>query len=47
MSKIESRLKELGIQLPTPPAPVASYVPYVVTGNLVFISGQVTVSAEG
>lgn len=47
MSKIESRLKELGIQLPAPPAPVASYVPYVVTGNLVFISGQVTVSAEG
>jgi enamine deaminase RidA (YjgF/YER057c/UK114 family) len=47
MSKIESRLKELGIQLPTPPAPVASYVPYVVTGNLVFISGQVTMSADG
>ena len=47
MSKIESRLKELGIQLPAPPAPVASYVPYVVTGNLVFISGQVTVLAEG
>ena len=47
MSKIESRLKELGIQLPTPPAPVASYVPYVVTSNLVFISGQVTMSAEG
>ena len=42
MSKIESRLKELAIVLPTPPAPVASYVPYVVTGNLVFISGQVT-----
>ena len=47
MSKIEARLKELAIVLPTPPAPVASYVPYVVTGNLVFISGQVTVAPDG
>ena len=47
MSKIEARLKELAIVLPTPPAPVASYVPYVVTGNLVFISGQVTATPEG
>lgn len=45
--KVKSRLKELGITLPTPPAPVASYVPYVVSGNLVFISGQVTVTADG
>lgn len=45
--KVELRLKELGITLPTPPAPVASYVPYVVSGNLVFISGQVTVAADG
>jgi enamine deaminase RidA (YjgF/YER057c/UK114 family) len=47
MSKTETRLKELGIDLPSPPAPVASYVPYVVTGNLVFISGQVTLAADG
>jgi enamine deaminase RidA (YjgF/YER057c/UK114 family) len=46
-SKIELRLKELNITLPTPPAPVASYVPFVVTGNLVFISGQVTLAADG
>ncbi len=39
--KIEKRLQELGIELPAAPAPVASYVPFVVTGNLVFISGQV------
>lgn len=39
---IEARLKELGIELPTPPAPVASYVPYVVSGDLVYVSGQVT-----
>ena len=45
--KIDARLKELNIDLPAPPAPVASYVPYVVSGNLVFISGQVTLSADG
>jgi len=45
--KVESRLKDLGIQLPTPPAPVASYVPYVISGNLVFISGQVTAAPDG
>ena len=38
---IDNRLAELGITLPEPPAPVAAYVPYVVTGNLVFIAGQV------
>ena len=42
--KIDARLKELGIALPTPPAPVASYVPFVVSGKLVFISGQVTIT---
>ena len=45
--KIESRLKDLGIVLPTPPAPVASYVPFVASGNLVFISGQVTLATDG
>lgn len=45
--KIDARLSALGITLPSPPAPVASYVPYVVSGNLVFISGQVTVAADG
>ncbi len=44
---IDARLKELGITLPEPPAPVASYVPYVVSGNLVFISGQVTLAEGG
>ena len=39
---IETRLVELGIELPDAPAPVANYMPYVVAGNLVFISGQVT-----
>ncbi|MFV2031542.1 MAG: RidA family protein [Gammaproteobacteria bacterium] len=40
--KIEARLAELGIELPGAPAPVSNYMPYVVVGNLVFISGQVT-----
>ena len=44
---IEDRLRELDIVLPTPPAPVASYVPYVVSGNLAYISGQVTIAPDG
>jgi enamine deaminase RidA (YjgF/YER057c/UK114 family) len=39
--QIEAKLAELGITLPTPMAPIANYVPAVVTGNLVFVSGQV------
>ncbi len=45
--KIDARLAELGITLPTPPAPVASYVPYVISGKQVFISGQVTMADGG
>jgi enamine deaminase RidA (YjgF/YER057c/UK114 family) len=41
MGRIETRLAELGITLPTPMAPVANYVPYVVSGDLVVISGQI------
>lgn len=40
MSRIESKLKELGLTLPAPSTPAAAYVPYVTAGNLVFISGQ-------
>ena len=39
--KIEARLKELGIELPQPAAPVANYVPFTISGNLVVISGQI------
>lgn len=39
--KIDARLAELGITLPTPAAPVANYVPFVKAGSLVFLSGQV------
>lgn len=40
--KIDARLKELGIELPQASAPVANYVPYTIAGNLVLVSGQVT-----
>lgn len=40
MGKIDKKLHELGIVLPIPAKPVANYVPWVKTGNLVFISGQ-------
>ncbi len=39
---VEQRLLDMGVQLPTPAAPAANYVPFVITGNLVFVSGQVT-----
>lgn len=40
MSVIEARLAELGITLPAPAAPVASYVPAVEVGGLLHVSGQ-------
>jgi enamine deaminase RidA (YjgF/YER057c/UK114 family) len=43
---IDTKLAELGITLPVPMAPVANYVPYVITGDLVFVSGQVP-AADG
>lgn len=45
--KIEARLNELGITLPKAAAPVANYVPYVITGSLVFISGQGPMGPNG
>ncbi len=44
--RIEARLKELAIDLPPATAPVANYVPYVVTGKLVFISGQISMAGS-
>lgn len=47
MSQIEERLAELGITLPVPNPPVANYVPFVRHGDLIHISGQVSVDASG
>lgn len=41
------RLQEAGIVLPEPRAPVANYVPFVITGQLLFVSGQVSAGANG
>lgn len=39
---IESKLKEKGLELPATGAPVANYVPYVKTGNLLYVSGMLS-----
>ncbi len=44
---VESRLAALGIALPTPKPPVANYVPFVRSGNQLFISGQVPMGPDG
>jgi len=41
-STVEARLSELGLTLPEAAAPAANYVPYVQTGSLVVVSGQIT-----
>ena len=43
MTTPEERLESLGLTLPQPPAPVASYVPAVISGNTVWVSGQLPV----
>lgn len=47
MSAIEARLAELGVTLPDAPAPAANYVPFVVSGKSVYVSGQVSAGPEG
>ena len=47
MSTIETRLAELGVTLPDAPAPAANYVPYVQTGNTVYVSGQISMNEDG
>lgn len=45
--RIAGRLRELGIELPRPGKPVGTYAPFVITGSLVFISGQVPLGPDG
>lgn len=47
MSTPESRLIDLGITLPPPMKAVANYVPFVMTGNHLFVSGQVSSGPDG
>ena len=45
--KFERKLKELGLELPAAPKPVANYVTAVRSGNLVFLSGHDPVKEDG
>ena len=47
MAQVEDRLAALGVVLPQPVAPVANYVPFVRSGDLVHISGQVSTDGGG
>ena len=47
MTTPESRLTKLGISLPEPMAAVANYVPFLISGNQLFISGQVSAGPDG
>lgn len=47
MSDIDARLAEMGVVLPNAPAPAANYVPFVVAGGFVHISGQISQDSAG
>lgn len=44
---IDARLAELGLTLPDAPLPAANYVPTVLVGNLLHVSGQISSNADG
>lgn len=44
---IDARLAELGIELPNPSAPAGNYVPFVQVGDFVYVSGQISMDANG
>ena len=44
---VENKLKSLGIVLPTPVSPIANYVPFVQSGKLLVVSGQLCFGADG
>lgn len=47
MTEITQKLAELGFTLPDAPAPAANYVSYVTAGNQLFVSGQISMNADG
>ncbi|MFT3730223.1 MAG: RidA family protein [Hyphomicrobium sp.] len=47
MTSIDQRLSELGLKLPDAPQPVANYVPFLLNGDQLFISGQIAKDASG
>ena len=44
---VEKKLASLGISLPTPATPIANYVPFVRSGNMLVVSGQLCFAADG
>jgi enamine deaminase RidA (YjgF/YER057c/UK114 family) len=47
MGTVEDRLRSLGIVLPVAAAPVANYVPFVISGSLLIVSGQLALGDDG
>lgn len=46
-SQLETRLNDMGITLPDAPAPAANYVPFVISGKTVYVSGQISNGPDG
>jgi len=46
-ANIEQNLKKLGIELPTAPSPAANYVPFVIVGKFLYVSGQISQNKNG
>lgn len=46
-SKLEQRIHDLGLSLPDAPAPAANYVPFVRSGNTLYVSGQISTDENG